>query len=125
VERLAGEGREPEDLNGDSPGGALDALYDYGVTESVYRVAAQALATYNIEHRFVHLDTTSFSLHGKYEKEEEPDPGVAGVTKGYSKDGQPDLNQVVASMMCACKSTIPVWIEVLSGNGMDDFPWRF
>jgi len=51
VERLVGEGIEPEDLNDDSLGGALDALYDYGVTELFYLVASKALATFNIEHR--------------------------------------------------------------------------
>ena len=124
VERLVGEGIEPEDLNDDSLGGALDALYDYGVTELFYLVASKALAKFNIEHRFVHLDTTSFSLHGKYENEDESDPEVVRITKGYSKDGQPDLNQVVASMMCTYKSTIPVWIEVLSGNSSDKKSFR-
>jgi len=124
VERLVGEGIEPEDLNDDSLGGALDALYDYGVTELFYLVASKALATFNIGHRFVHLDTTSFSLHGKYEKEDESDPEVVSITKGYSKDGHPDLNQVVALMMCAYKSTIPVWIEVLSGNSNDKKSFR-
>jgi len=72
----------------------------------------------------VHLDTTSFSLHGKYESEDESDPEVVSITKGYSKDGQPELNQVVASMMCAYKSTIPVWLEVLSGNSNDKKSFR-
>jgi transposase len=72
----------------------------------------------------VHLDTTSFSLRGKYESEDEMEPEVVSITKGYSKDGQPDLNQVVASMMCAYKSTIPVWIEVLSGNSSDKKSFR-
>lgn len=124
VERLVGEGIEPEDLNDDSLGSALDELYEYGVTELFYLVASKALTTFNIEHRFVHLDTTSFSLHGKYENEDESDPEVVSITKGYSKDGQPDLNQVVASMMCAYKSTIPVWIEVLSGNSNDKKSFR-
>jgi transposase len=124
VELLVGEGIEPEDLNDDCIGSALDALFDYGVTELFYKVVSRALATYHIEHRFVHLDTTSFSLHGKYENEDESDPEVVSITKGYSKDDRPDLNQVVASMMCAYKSTIPVWIEVLSGNSNDKKSFR-
>jgi transposase len=124
VELLVGEGIEPEDLNDDCLGSALDALFDYGVTELFYKVVSRALATYHIEHRFVHLDTTSFSLHGKYENEDESDPEVVSITKGYSKDDRPDLNQVVASMMCAYKSTIPVWIEVLSGNSNDKKSFR-
>ena len=119
VELLVGEGIEPEDLNENCLGSALDALFDYGVTELFYKVASRALSTYNIEHRFVHLDTTSFSLHGKYDREDDSETEVVSITKGYSKDGRPDLNQVVASMMCAYKSSIPVWIEVLSGNSND------
>jgi transposase len=124
VELLVGEGIEPEDLNDDCLGSALDALYDYGVTELFYQVASRALLTYGIEHRFVHLDTTSFSLYGKYEREDDSETEAVKITKGYSKDGRPELNQVVASMMCAYKSSIPVWIEVLSGNSNDKKSFR-
>jgi transposase len=112
VELLVGEGIEPEDLNEDCLGSALDALYDHGVTELFYKVASKALATYDIEHRFVHLDTTSFSLHGKYDKNDDSDMEVVSITRGFSKDGRQDLNQVVASMMCAYRSSIPVLVEV-------------
>lgn len=119
VELLVGDTITPEDLNDSCLGSALDALYDYGVTELFYKVASKALTIYNIEHRFVHLDSTSFSLHGRYECEDETDPEVITITKGFSKDHQPDLNQVVVSMMCAYRSSIPVWIEALSGNSND------
>ena len=124
VDLLVGEGLKPEDLNDDCLGSTLDALYDYGVTELFYRVTSKALTAFNIEHRYVHLDTTSFSLHGKYNFEDESDTEVVSITKGYSKDGRPELNQVVASMMCAYKSSIPVWIEVLSGNSNDKKSFR-
>lgn len=124
VDLLVGEGIEPEDLNDDCLGSTLDALYDYGVTELFYKVASRALRTYGIEHRFVHLDTTSFSLQGKYDKNDDSDMEVVSITKGYSKDGRQDLNQVVASMMCAYRSSIPIWIEVLSGNSNDKLSFR-
>jgi len=124
VELLVGEGIEPEDLNDDCLGSALDELYEYGVTEIFYKAASRALATYGIEHRFVHLDTTSFSLYGKYDSEDDADTEAVKITKGYSKDGKPELNQVIASMMCAYKSSIPVWIEVLSGNSNDKKSFR-
>jgi transposase len=124
VELLVGEGIEPEDLNDDCLGSALDELYEYGVTEIFYKAASRALATYGIEHRFVHLDTTSFSLYGKYDLEDDADTEAVKITKGYSKDGKPELNQVIASMMCAYKSSIPVWIEVLSGNSNDKKSFR-
>lgn len=124
VELLVGETVTPEDLNDDCLGSALDALYEYGVTELFYKVASRALAHYKISHRFVHLDTTSFSLYGQYNGADDADPEVVRITKGFSKDHQPDLNQVVVSMMCAYKSSIPVWIEALSGNSNDKKSFR-
>jgi len=119
VDLLVGDGITPEDLNDSCLGSALDALYDYGVTELFYKVASNALRICNIHHRFVHLDTTSFSLYGKYDDEDDSDTEVVSITKGFSKDGHPELNQVVVSMMCAYRSSIPVWIEALSGNSND------
>jgi transposase len=118
VDILLGGGIKAEELHDDSLGTALDAAYEYGVTELFYMLSSQALSTYEIEHRFVHLDTTSFSLHGKYDDEEES-PEVVKITKGYSRDKNPDLKQVVLSLMCSYRSSIPVWLEVLSGNSSD------
>lgn len=111
-------GVEAEDLHDDCLGTALDALYEYGITELFYKVSSRALKTFEISHRFVHLDTTTFSFHGKYEDEED-EPEVVSVTKGYSKDHNPDLNQVVLSLICSYRSSIPAWLEVLRGNSSD------
>ncbi|MCF7928667.1 MAG: IS1634 family transposase [Spirochaetales bacterium] len=126
TELLLGEGIKAEDLHDDSLGTALEALYEEGITELFYKVASQALKRYGIEHRFVHLDSTTFSLHGAYESEEgtEDQPHVVDITKGYSKDNAPDLNQVVLSMMTTYASSIPVWIEALSGNSNDKVSFR-
>lgn len=120
VEYLVGAGINAEDLHDDCLGTALDALYDYGVTELFYQVSSQALSVFGIKHNFVHLDTTSFSLHGDYDNpQDKNDEKLIKITKGYSKDNNPDLNQVVLSLMCSYKSSIPVWLEVLSGNSSD------
>ncbi len=124
VETLIGEGITAEDLHDDCLGTALDALYDEGITELFYKVASQALKTQGIDYRFVHLDSTTFSLHGEYSDKEDGDPGEVSITKGYSKDRAPDLNQVVTSLMCSYQSTIPVWLEVLSGNASDKASFR-
>jgi len=123
VDLLIKEGLEAKDLHDDCLGTALDALYDYGVTELFYRISSQALSSYGIKHRFVHLDTTSFSLHGKCYNSEDSEE-VVKITKGYSKDNNPDLNQVVLSLICSYKSSIPVWLEVLDGNNNDKKSFR-
>lgn len=128
VDVLLGESIKAEDLHDDCLGTALDALYEYGVTELFYELASHGLEVFGVEHRFVHLDSTTFGLHGAYqEDEDEQQEGAAqviSITKGYSKDSAPDLNQVVVSLMCAYRSSIPVWIEVLSGNSSDKVSFR-
>jgi len=118
VDLLIRPGLQPADLNDDSLGRALDALYDAGVTEVFAHVASHALQVYSIRHRFVHLDSTSVSLQGEYASEAE-DPRAIRITHGYSKDHRPDLKQAVVSMICSYRSAIPVWLEVLSGNSAD------
>jgi transposase len=44
---------------------------------------------------------------------------VIHITKGWSKDNEPGLNQVVLQLITAHKSSIPLWIEALSGNSSD------
>ena len=122
VDVLVGDGLQAGDLHDSSLGTALDALYDYGVTELFYSVSQGILKRYGISTRFSHLDSTTFSLHGIYNSEEEADQieeGVIHITKGFSKDNAPELNQVVLQLICAHKSSIPLWIEALSGNTSD------
>ncbi len=118
VELLIGPGLVAEDFNDDSLGRSLEALYAKGVTEVFAQVAARALRVYGIEHRFVHVDSSSFHLHGQYEIEE-PNREAITITEGYSRDHRPDLKQVVVQLITSQKSALPVWLEVLSGNSSD------
>ena len=118
VDLLIRSGLSAEDFNDDSLGRSLDALYAKGVTEVFAQVAGRALRTYGIEHRFVHVDSSSFHLHGQYESEE-PDKEAITITEGYSRDHRPDLKQVVVQLITSQKSALPVWLEVLSGNSSD------
>jgi len=118
VDLLIGPGLVAEDFNDDSLGRSLEAQYAKGVTEVFAQVPARALWVYGIEHRFVHVDSSSFHLHGQYEVEE-PDKEAITVTEGYSRDHRPDLKQVVVQLITSQKSALPVWLEVLSGNSSD------
>jgi transposase len=107
-----------DDFNDDTLGRCLDDLYATGVTEVFYQVASHALQVYGIRSRFVHLDSSSFHLHGAYEPEE-PEREAISITYGYSRDHRPDLKQVVLQLIAHHKSALPVWLEVLSGNSND------
>ena len=118
IDLLIREGLTAEDFNDDSLGRALDKLYDAGITEVFAHVASHALDVFGIEHSFVHLDNTSFSLEGDYSIPSE-DPKAVRITHGYSRDHRPDLKQVVVSLICSYQSSIPVWLQALDGNRVD------
>lgn len=117
VGRLLRPGLTAEMLNDDSLGRALDRLYEAGLTEIFAQVASHALRLWGIQHRFVHLDTTSLSVEGEYAKPEEA--GVVRITHGYSRDKRPDLKQVVVALLTSYRSALPLWIQALDGNAAD------
>jgi len=120
VDLLVAEGLNAEDLNDDTLGRGLDDLYEAGVTEVFAGVASHALKVYGVEHRFVHLDSSSLHVHGEYEGvEEDEDRKMITITEGFSKDHRPDLKQAVVSLITSQSSAIPVWLEALDGNSND------
>jgi transposase len=123
VDLLISPDLDAADFNDDSLGRSLDQLFEAGVTEVFAEAARHALAVYSIDHRFHHLDSSSFHLHGQYSSEE---PGVEAIeiTYGYSRDHRPDLKQVVVNLITGHRSQLPVWMEALSGNqsDKDSFP---
>lgn len=108
-----------EDLNDDSLGRALDRLFEVGVTEIFAHVISRALGELEIRVEAVHLDSTSFSLAGDYERCSFSDEKAIKITHGYSRDRRPDLKQAVLGMICAHRGAIPVWLSALDGNSSD------
>lgn len=117
LDRLLRPGLTAEMLNDDSLGRALEILYEAGPTEIFAQVASHALRLWGIQHRFIHLDATSLSVEGEYERLEEP--GVVRITHGYSRDQRPDLKQVVVALLTSYRSALPLWIQALDGNAPD------
>jgi transposase len=124
VDVLIGAGITADQLNEGSLGRALDHLYEAGVTEVFVYVAGHALREMGIATRFMHLDSTSFGLHGEYEFSAEDQAEMIEVTYGYSRDHRPDLKQVVLSLICTHQGAIPVWLEALSGNQADSTSFK-
>jgi transposase len=62
------------------------------------RVSKRAKALFRPD-ILLHLDTTALSFHGAYDEEDESNELVS-VAKGYSKNANPQLNQVAISLMC-------------------------
>jgi transposase len=109
----------PKQLNDDALGRALDTLYDSGVTELYSLIAATAAQRLGLAPRFAHLDSTSFHVDGRYNSDEEPEAQVVHLTKGYSRDHRPDLNQVMLELIVEHQAGIPLLMKPLSGNSSD------
>lgn len=109
----------PERLNDDALGRALETLYASGVTELYSLIAATAAKRLGLRPAYAHLDTTSFHVDGRYNSAEEPEEQVVHITKGYSRDHRPDLNQVMLELIIEHQAGIPVLRKPLSGNSSD------
>ena len=123
IDVLIGEGLKAEDFNDDTLGMALDDLQQAGVTEMFAGIVAEAIKEYGIEMEYVHLDSSTLTLHGKYESEYAKKMTktyeTAEIRRGYSKDHRPDLKQVVVNLITSQASALPLWLEVLDGNSND------
>jgi transposase len=117
--RLLAPGIEAQHLNDDTLGRALDRLYNYGVTELYSLIAVTAAQRLGLTPRFAHLDSTSFHVDGRYNSAEEPDAQVIHITRGYSRDHRPDLNQVMLDLLVEHQAGIPLLMKPLSGNTSD------
>ena len=123
TEHLLGEGIKPEHLNDDRIGRALDSLSNQGLTPLFTSVAMLAHQRFNLSTKSLHLDSSSFSLFGKYEIEssDESLESIEGVkiTYGYSKDYRPDLKQFMMDVICTGDGDVPLFVRIGDGNESD------
>ena len=67
TEHLIGQGVRPEHLNDDRLGRVLDQLYLAGLTQLFVSIALKAAAQFGVATNTLHLDSSSFHVHGEYE----------------------------------------------------------
>jgi transposase len=119
IHRLIAPSIDATHLNDDTLGRALDTLYEAGVTELYSLIAVTAAQRLGLTPTFAHLDSTSFHVDGRYNSAEEPDAQVIHITRGYSRDHRPDLNQVMLDLIVDHQAGIPLLMKPLSGNTSD------
>jgi len=117
VEHLLGEGVTASDLNDDVTGRMLDSIYEAGASESYRVIAKNALQELGLSCHMSHIDTTTFHTDGQYDQASEE--GVINITKGYSRDHRPELNQFGLKLIVEGQAGIPMMMEALSGNDND------
>jgi transposase len=115
VERLFGEGVTREDLNQYAIGETLDRIYEYGSTKLFMDIVLHVMSRLPISCHLLHTDTTSVSVFGDYESEEE---GTIDITFGHPKNGRWDLKQFVLSLIVN-QQGIPFFMNTHSGNAPD------
>lgn len=122
TEHLLGEGIRPEHLNDDRLGRVLDKLYEVGLTQVFVTVALAAARRMSVKMETLHLDSSSFHVHGEYksqDRELETEAVGIEITHGYSRDHRPDLKQFIVGLMCSGDGDIPLYLRVADGNEAD------
>ena len=110
----------PEQLNDDALGRALDTLYAYWGDRTLQsHCGDRCHSVWACVQPLLHLDSTSFHVDGRYNSDEDPAEQVVHITKGYSRDHRPDLNQVMLELIVEHQAGIPVLMQPLSGNSSD------
>ena len=126
VARLIGEGIEADHINDDVQGRTLDAIYRHGLESFYAQLSVQAVIRLGLTCQTGHLDSTTFHVDGDYNSQLPADEtgGLIHITKGYSRDHRPDLNQVVLQLICENQTGIPLLMKPLSGNSADKTDFR-
>lgn len=117
TEQLFGEGVAPEHLNDDVLVRTLDRIYEYGTTDLFNQIVLEVMKNFKFGTHLLHADTTSFSVYGDYDNEDE-DFNTIRITYGHSKDHRDDLKQFVLSMV-SNQHGIPLFTQPYSGNESD------
>jgi transposase len=136
VEHLLGPGIKAEQLNDDCLGRTLDWLYAHDVTVLFAGVALRARQVFGVTTDRLHADTTSFSVHGQYERMsaeaeslevpteeavgtgEHDQPTLIEVTYGYWRDHRADLKQWRLSLITSGEG-VPQFLRPLDGQASD------
>ena len=121
IERLLGPGIKSEDINDDALGRALDAIHEFNPTELYARLSVNTVNILGLTPKSGHLDSTSIHVDGKYNAATPPEDGSKQIhiTKGYSRDHRPELNQLVLNMIVDSQASIPLFMQTASGNEVD------
>ena len=105
-------GLDPDALNDDRIGRALDAIAPQleGIVGSV---GAAAIAAFGLDVARLHWDMTSISLFGAYA---DPQEGFAAPRFGHPKDRRTDLKQIQAGIAVTSDGGVPVFHRAYHGG---------
>jgi transposase len=118
TEKLLGVGMSPSDLNDDIVGRTLDAIHKYGSTELFNEITLQVMKQFSLGTQLIHVDTTNFSVYGKYEGDAPDATDSIKITFGHAKDSRTDLKRFVLGLVTN-QHGLPLFTKAYSGNESD------
>ena len=118
TEQLFGPGVTPDHLNDDVLLRTLDRIYEYGSTDLFNDIVMTVMEKLSFGTHLLHADTTSFSVHGDYDIDDDDDFRTIQITYGHNKDHRWDLKQFVLAMVTN-QHGIPLFTQPYSGNESD------
>ena len=116
IELLLGEDLDPERFSDYTLARSLDAIAACGTGRIVTELGIKAVRQFQLDTSAVSFDTTSTSVWGEYERDEQE----AGpkVTLGHSKDQQPQLKQFMTELLCVDRG-VPIFSRIVDCNASD------
>lgn len=118
LDKLLREGVKAEHLNRFKLGRSLDKVSKYGCDLLFNEIGMKVCVNQGVDMRFNSLDTTNFSLDGKYLPDS--DEHEIKITYGHSKANRPDLKQIVLELMVSQDGGIPFISKSWDGNTSDN-----
>ncbi len=116
---LFGEGVSADAFNDDALGRSLSKLAAAHPNRVYLALALSAIKMHEVDVGAIHADTTSVSMAGEYDREENP---AIDITYRYSKDHRPDLKQFLYGLITTTDG-IPIFGELMDGN-LSDKTWN-
>jgi transposase len=102
-------------------GNSLDSLKAAGLDNLYSALISKAIIKHSLELSHLHFDTTSLSLYGEYNTDDENPL----ITFGHSKQHRPDLKQVLFGMTVTQDGNVPITGRITAGNTSDSTENRF
>jgi transposase len=118
IELLLGRSMDVAKLTDDNFARGLDHLYNANTSQVYSAIVMNALRTFVVPTQHLHYDTSSVNVFGQYNSDAPDNPETIKITKGYSKDHRPDLNQFVVSLLCT-GGNVPIFSKLEDGNASD------
>jgi transposase len=108
-------GIEPDTLNDDRIGRALEALAEQA-DAVVGSIGATAITVFGIDVAQLHWDMTSISLYGAYEQ---ADGDYATPRFGHPKDNRTDLRQIQTGLAVTADGAVPLLARAYDGGAAE------